>query len=81
MVTINVSGASQLLGALSNAHAGDTILLASGNYGALNLNGAVSSQAFARFGGEVTIKSAHADNPAVLTSLDFDSVSISPLMA
>ena len=49
--------------------------MAPGNYGTLKLDAATASAAFARFGGEVTIRSADANRPAVLTSLDLDNVS------
>ena len=72
MAVFNVAGSTQLLTALSNARAGDTISLSSGNYGALKLNGLV--QKFAKYAGEVTITSADSKKPAVFTSLDLDNV-------
>ena len=75
MATFNVGNSAQLIGALSQAKAGDQVLMAAGNYGTLKLDGATASAAFARFGGEVTIRSADANRPAVLTSLDLDNVS------
>ena len=57
--TIYVSSAAELQSALASATAGTTILLASGNYGDLNLYSA--RQPWAQFAGEVTIKSADAD--------------------
>ena len=71
MAVFNVAGSTQLLTALSNARAGDTISLSSGNYGALKLNELVRSLPSS---GEVTITSANSKKPAVFTSLDLDNV-------
>ena len=57
----------ELIQTLSKVGPGDTVLLAAGNYGALNLS--------TKFGGEVTIRSANPSNPAVFTSLDLDGAS------
>jgi hypothetical protein len=57
MSIINVSSAAGLMSALTNARGGETIVLASGNYGDLNL----SSRTFAS---AVTIKSADPGDPA-----------------
>lgn len=73
MAVINVADTAQLASALSRAQAGDTISLAAGDYGTLALNGALKSQAFAKFDGTVTIKSADADHPAVFTSVNLSN--------
>ena len=49
--TINVANVSELKSALAHATGGETILLASGNYGKLNINGS-------HFASTVTLKSA-----------------------
>ena len=67
--TINVSSAAELMSALANATGGETILLQSGNYGQLSLNG--QSQPFAKFADTVTIKSADALAPATFSSVRF----------
>jgi Right handed beta helix region len=61
---------AELMAALSSATAGMTILLAPGDYGTLKLNNPYG-QPWAQFAGEVTIKSAEADHPAI-----FDSVQL-----
>ena len=65
--TIAVSSAAELIGALSSAKGGETILLQGGNYGALSLYDA--RDAFAKFSEVVTIKSADAKNKATFSSL------------
>ena len=78
--TIGVSSSTELMSALASATAGTTILLASGNYGALNLNSA--SQPWSNYAGEVTIKSADVAHPGTFSAvtlsgtknLTFDSV-------
>lgn len=67
MTTINVGTTSALNSALKAAKAGDTILLSSGTY---TIN--VSKLAMA---GMVTIASADADRPAVVTSLSVNDSS------
>ena len=62
MATITVSNAAQLSAALSSAHAGDTILLAGGNYGDFSISNL-------SFSSQVTIESADPTNPAVFRSL------------
>lgn len=66
MATFNVSSAAQLAAALASAHAGDTILLAGGNYGDVTIS-KVS------FSSQVTIESADPSNPAVFRSLAVSS--------
>ncbi len=66
--TITVSNASELKQALTNATGGETILLAAGNYGRLDLR---STQ----FTSEVTIKSADANAMASFSELRLDQVS------
>lgn len=83
MAIINVSNASQLTAALNNAHGGDTIRLAAGNYGSLDLNGIQNNNL--RYSSDVTITSADANNEAVfnsasiryVTNLKFDNVDFS----
>jgi Ca2+-binding RTX toxin-like protein len=62
MATINVANAAQLSAALSSANAGDTILLAAGNYGDFSISNL-------SFTSHVTIESADAANPAIFRSL------------
>src|SRR4051794_5968046 len=64
---ITVSGASALQSALSSAQAGDTIQLASGNYGALRISGR-------NFSDDVVIKAADGATP-VFTGLTVNSSS------
>jgi hypothetical protein len=66
--TTLVSNAAQLIKAAKTAQAGDTILLASGNYGDVSL-------ASLRPAGIVTIKSANPDADAVFDSLKLTRVS------
>jgi Ca2+-binding RTX toxin-like protein len=66
MSTVNVSDASQLTQALSTAHAGDSILLASGTYAPV----ALSNLAFTQ---DVTVSSADPSRPAVLTGLTLNN--------
>lgn len=62
MATISVSTASGLATAMTQVKAGDTILLASGNYGAFSTGNDYSSN--------VTIKSANAGSPATFSSVE-----------
>ncbi len=66
--TTLVSNAAQLIRAAKTASAGDTILLASGNYGDVSLSSL-------RPTGTVTIKSANPDADAVFDSLKLTRVS------
>jgi len=66
MTVFNVSSAQQLTAALSQAHGGDSILLAAGNYGDVSL-------ASLRFSSNVTIQSASSTNPAVFNSFHVTS--------
>jgi hypothetical protein len=68
MTTITVSTAAQLKTALAAARGGDTILLAAGNYGDLNLT--PRDRIAVNFSSNVTIASADPNHPAVLTGLD-----------
>jgi hypothetical protein len=76
MATINVSNADQLKSAMATAKAGDTILLASGNYGDFATSNDYTSA--------VTIKSANPGSPASFSSVSlngatgitFDSVKL-----
>ena len=80
MAIINVSGAAQLAAALNAANAGDTLRLAAGDYGTLDLDGNANSHF--KFAGDVTITSASAAAPAVfrdvtltaVTNLNFENV-------
>jgi chitodextrinase len=62
--TFNVSNAAQLTAALAKASGGDTIVMAGGNYGDVNLSGL-------KFASNVTLTSATETHPAV-----FDSISV-----
>lgn len=68
MATINVANASQLMSALSSANAGDTILLASGNYGNVDLKGI-------DFSDYVTIASADGAQGATFKGIDVEDSS------
>ena len=68
MATFNVSTAAQLSAALASAHAGDTILLASGTYSGLVLKNV-------HFSSAVTITSADLAHPATITDLIVNSCS------
>ncbi|GHA47710.1 hypothetical protein GCM10008927_10790 [Amylibacter ulvae] len=67
MARIDVSNASQLNAALSSANSGDTIVLAAGNYGNVNINSK-------DFGSGVTITSASNNNPANFSGLTINNV-------
>jgi len=72
----NVSNAAELESALAAATGGETILLAAGNYGTLQLiNGRTKFDVTHSAEAPVTIRSADADNPAVFTGLDLRSTS------
>lgn len=71
--TITVSTAAQLTAALSKAGAGDTILLAGGDYGKLFLG---TTTAFGKgFAAPVTIAAADPANPPEFSGLDLRGVS------
>ena len=61
--SVTVSSTAALISALNSAHAGETILLASGTYVGLNISGINTP-------GNVTIKSASSTSPAVLNGLN-----------
>lgn len=65
---LNVANAAELSTALANATGGETILLAAGNYGRLNLSGAEY-----QFPQGVTIKSADLEAPATITALNVNN--------
>lgn len=65
--TITVTSAAELNQALSQAKGGETILLAAGDYGALNLS--------ANYASTVTIKSADANAPATITTMNVNNAS------
>ncbi|MEM6900212.1 MAG: right-handed parallel beta-helix repeat-containing protein, partial [Pseudomonadota bacterium] len=64
MTTFEVSNIAELSSAISSATGGDTILLSSGNYGAIDLSGL-------QFDDYLTLRSADAEQPA-----DFDRIEI-----
>jgi VCBS repeat-containing protein len=66
MATTKVNTTAGLLSALQLAHAGDTILLASGTYGDISINNYNKN-------GVVTISSQNPLHPAVLTGLAIDN--------
>lgn len=66
MAVFNVASAQQLTTALSQAHGGDTILLAGGNYGDF-------AAASLKYSSNVTIQSASASNPATFNSFHLTS--------
>lgn len=68
MAILTVSTAAQLRSALSSASGGDTILLASGNYGHLGLTPRDGIDV--TFPANVTIASANPQSPAIITGLD-----------
>src|SRR5690606_1100705 len=68
MASFTVSSSAELLSALNTAQGGDTILLASGNYGDFSFSGK-------SFASNVTITSQNADKPATFNTLSFTSVS------
>jgi Ca2+-binding RTX toxin-like protein len=72
-ITISVSTQSELLTALASATAGTTILLEPGNYGDLSLSTRYG-EPWAQFSGEVTIKSADVNDPAIFTSVGLNGV-------
>jgi Ca2+-binding RTX toxin-like protein len=73
MAIINVSGAGQLLAALDDARPGDTLRLAAGNYGTVELDG--TRNPGLRFAGDVTVTSASPGAPAVFNDLTLRNVS------
>jgi PKD repeat protein len=74
--TVNVSTAAELQTALKNATGGETILLAAGTYGMLQLiNGKTQYDVTHSATAPVTIRSADANQPAVFTGLDLRSTS------
>jgi hypothetical protein len=64
MGTINVASAAELSRALSNAAAGDVLVLKGGNYGQLNLGNYVNA-----FSTPIKIVSENASNPAIFTGV------------
>ncbi len=66
--TITVTSAAELNQALSQATGGETILLAAGDYGTLNLKGV-------SYASDVTIKSADPNTPATISEMTLDGVS------
>ena len=73
MAIINVSGAGQLMAALDDARPGDTLRLAAGNYGTVELDG--TRNPGLRFAGDVTVTSANPGAPAVFNDLTLRNVS------
>jgi hypothetical protein len=73
---IHVSTAAELQSALAGATGGETILLAAGDYGKLQLtDGKTKFDVTHSAEAPVTIRSADADNPAVFTGLDLRNTS------
>ena len=72
MAIINVSGAGELMAALNDARPGDTLRLASGDYGSLNLDG--DRNPGLKFAGDVTITSANPGAPAVFRDVSLREV-------
>ena len=68
MANFNVSNSSQLMSALSSAKAGDTILLADGNYGNVDLSEY-------QFNDYVTITSANGDKGAIFDEIELEDAS------
>ncbi|WP_210528772.1 right-handed parallel beta-helix repeat-containing protein [Rubellimicrobium arenae] len=68
MATINVSDLKQLYSALASCKGGETILLAGGDYGNMNLS--VKSGFNFAFPSNVTIMSADARNPASFSAVE-----------
>ena len=66
--TTTISDSSALWAALKFAHAGDTVLMAPGNYSLLRLDGA-------NIAGGVTVTSLDADHPAVIAGLNITNSS------
>lgn len=73
MATFNVSNSAQLMSAARSAGGGDRIVLASGTYGALDLGG--TGRNGLDYGGGVTFASANPGSPAVIKSLNVQSMS------
>ncbi|MFG6527949.1 right-handed parallel beta-helix repeat-containing protein [Sulfitobacter sp. M23508] len=71
--TITVTSAAELNQALSQATGGETILLAAGDYGTLNLDG--KSGFNINYASNVTIKSADANTPATISEMTLDGAS------
>jgi parallel beta-helix repeat protein len=67
MATFRISNSAQLNTAIGAARAGDTLLLAGGDYGLLDLNGNKNSHL--DFSSTVTIRSANPDDPAIFDGL------------
>ncbi len=70
--TITVFSSEELLSTLAKATGGETILLAAGDYGELNLYD--GAQSFVKFASEVTIKSADPEDPAVFSNMRLNGV-------
>ena len=69
MAIISASDNAQLLSALKIAKAGDTISLAYGKYGSLNLDATKSVSSYLKYSGEVKIVSADSSKKAVIDSV------------
>ena len=72
MAIVSVSNATELKKALDTAERGDEIVLASGNYGTLSLNG--NSQKSDYKFADLTITSKSASNPAVFNAVNLSNV-------
>ncbi|MEP6327170.1 LamG-like jellyroll fold domain-containing protein [Sulfitobacter pontiacus] len=81
-LTINVSNIEELLSALDEANGGETIVLAPGEYGSLDISPRTLKESQGVFDSEVVITSEDPSNPAVFNQVDilgaqnitFDSV-------
>lgn len=74
MAIISASNNAQLLSALQIAQPGDTISLAYGRYGALNLDGSKYATNYLKYSGEVKIVSADSSRKAIIDSLTLNGV-------
>jgi hypothetical protein len=74
MAIISASNNAQLLSALKIAKAGDTISLASGKYGTLNLDATKSVSSYLKYSGEVKIVSADSAKKAILDGVNLTGV-------
>lgn len=75
MSVVSVKSQTELLSALKTAQAGDTISLAPGNYGKLNLDATKYDSRYLKYSGEVKIVSADITSKAVIEGLTLTAVS------
>jgi hypothetical protein len=74
MTVLSASNQTSLLAALKTAQAGDTIELAYGRYGTLNLNATKSSSSYLKYSGEVKIVSADSAKKAIIDGVNMTGV-------